>query len=133
MKVNRIEIYMKTRMKVNRGKRLARLVRKLVEGKVGHRVILLSMEFLFSRVWRKYGAIQGYKVCYIDTRTLFEEEIFFPYDGKEYALIKNINCFYSIYWMREKRIFVRTKRMCGYAYNSQALPNGYCVKRSVRV
>lgn len=124
---------MKTKMKVNRRKRLARLVRKLVEGKVGHRVILLSMNILPSWIWEKHGTKEGYAVRYIDTRTLFEEEIFFPFDGKEYALIKNINCFYSIHWIREKRIFVITKRVCGYAYNSQALPNGYCVKRSVRV
>ena len=120
-------------MRQKRRERLARIVRRLVEGKIGHRVILLSMDFLFICVRRKYGAKEGYKVRYIDTRTLFEGEIFFPFGGKEYRLIRDINPFYGIHWMREKRIFVRTKRMCGYAYNSQALPDGYCVKRSVRV
>lgn len=116
----------KMRMKAER---LARLVRKLVEGRIGHRVILLSMDVIPSWIWGK----EGYEVCYIDTRTLFEKEIFFPSGGKEYVLIKDINPFDSVYWLREKRIFVRIKRICGYAYNSQALPDGYCIKRAVRV
>lgn len=114
-----------------------RLVRRLVEGKVGHRVILLSIETLDMCIWRKYGALEGYLVRYIDTRTLFEGEIFFPIGGKEYMLIKNINYFYCLHWgvqwIREERIFIRTKRICGCTYNSQALPDGYCVKRAVRV
>lgn len=120
-------------MRQKRRERLARIVRRFVEGRIGHRVILLNMDFLFICVYRKYGAKEGYKVRYVDTRTLFEEEIFFPFGGKEYGLIRDINPFYSIHWMREKRIFVRTKRMCGYAHNHQALPDGYCVKRSVRI
>lgn len=120
-------------MRQKRRERLARIVRRFVEGRIGHRVILLSMDFLSIRVRRKYGAKEGYEVRYIDTRTLFEEEMFFPFGGKEYKLIRGINPFYGIHWMREKRIFVRTKRMCGYSHNSQALPDGYCIKRSVRV
>lgn len=120
-------------MKTKRFKRLTRLVRKLVEGRIGHRVILLSMSVLPSCIWVKHGIGGGYEVRYIDTRTLFEKDIFFPSGGKEYRLIKGINYLYSIHWMREKRIFVRTKRMCGYAYNGQALPDGYCVKRAVRI
>lgn len=120
-------------MKTKRRERLARLVRKLVEGRIGHRIILLSMSVPPSCIWVKHGIGGGYEVRYIDTRTLFEGEIFFPFGGKEYRLIRDINPFYSIHWMREKRIFVRTKRMCGYAYNSQALPDGYCVKRAVRI
>lgn len=120
-------------MEKKRFERLTRLVRRLVEGKIGHRVILLSIEPLPSWAMRKLNVGEGYEVRYIDTRTLFEEEMFFPIGGKEYELIRRINPFYSVHWTRERRIFVRTKQICGYAYNSQALPNGYCVKKAVRV